>query len=838
MAEKTAVFSVRVDTGNSVNDINSFDKSLQGLNKDIDQTQKNLNDSTATDNFAQNLAELNAKVEAGGLTMRQLSKVVREYQSIALATGETSPIGSEALRNAAALTDRMGDVRAQTAALSSDFVGLDTAVQGIETGAAVFQGVESAIALTGVENEKLMQTMVKLQAVQGVVNSVNTIANNLNSESVLGLQLKIAYEKIYAVAVGQSTGALKLFRIAMIATGVGALIIGLGLLIANFDKVAKFVQTAYDKFNKLGTGVKVVISIMFPLIGIIYGITKALEYFGVIDDETERKSKANAKKRSEYTKKEADENINNLKRQQNAISNRYDHEINKAKAAGKDTTALEQAKRAEMLKTGRAILAEQNKKQAAYKLELDTLKALGDADSKRSKDLKKLIGENAKEMGAQYKANKDNANAIEVANIEAQTKAKEKAVERKKLRDDEKAEIKKWTDEVALLTVAGQEREILDVQNKYAERLKVARKYYKEDSPQVQALLIGQLNEENDINLKYQNEAYEKQKAANALTLKETEDKEKRRIEIAQQYRDLIEDEYQAEVSALAKTQAEKSKLIGENLTAGNITAEDAFAQMLKLEEDYDKKIVEVNKKKNNDIQDAEKKTNEERVKEAQKLIENAQKVLNELNRINDIAKMFEENKLAENKQRADQQTLILDEQLKRQLDNQNLNEAQRTQIQESFAKKKYQIQLKQFQEDDKIKQSQFKRDKALRIAQIAIDTAAAIAKGIAEFGPPPSPAGIAAIAFASAIGITQAAAVAKQQYQGGSAPSAPSVSGGSGMGASAFQINAGNQQTTNTQTTQGTPTTTPNVPIILVESDVTGIQNKVKAQENKSLFG
>jgi hypothetical protein len=389
-----------------------------------------------------------------------------------------------------------------------------------------------------------------------------------------------------------------------------------------------------------------------------------------------------------------------------------------------------------------------------------------------------------------------------------------------------------------LLTVVGQEREILDVQNKYAERLKVARKYYKEDSPQVQALLIGQLNEENDINLKYQNEAYEKQKAANALTLKETEDKEKRKIEIAKQYRDLIEDEYQAEVSALAKTQEEKSKLIGENLTAGNITAMEAFEQMLKLEEEYDKKIVEVNKKKNKDIQDAEKKTNEERVKEAQKLIENAQKVLNELNRINDIAKMFEENKLAENKQRADQQTLILDEQLKRQLDNENLNEAQRTQIQESFAKKKYQIQLKQFQDDDRIKQSQFKRDKALRIAQIAIDTATAIAKGIATFGPPPSPAGIASIAFASAIGIAQAAAVAKQQYQGGSAPSAPNISGGSGMGASAFQINTGNQQTTSTTTGPGSQTTTPSVPIILVESDVTGIQNKVKAQENKSLFG
>jgi hypothetical protein len=40
MAEKTAVFSVRVDTGNSVNDINSFDKSLENLNKEVNATHE------------------------------------------------------------------------------------------------------------------------------------------------------------------------------------------------------------------------------------------------------------------------------------------------------------------------------------------------------------------------------------------------------------------------------------------------------------------------------------------------------------------------------------------------------------------------------------------------------------------------------------------------------------------------------------------------------------------------------------------------------------------------------------------------------------------------------
>jgi hypothetical protein len=399
-------------------------------------------------------------------------------------------------------------------------------------------------------------------------------------------------------------------------------------------------------------------------------------------------------------------------------------------------------------------------------------------------------------------------------------------------------QIAEWEKEAGDMMLTEYEKQKNDVKLKYEERLKIARKYYSEDSKEVQNLLIAQMNEENDIELKQQEQSYAQQKAADEKTTAEIEATDKRNLELMKQYQAQIADEYEKEILIFEKSQEDKVKVLNENLGAGNITQEDYMKEMLKLEEEYDAKIVEVNKKKNNDIVTAEKKTNEERVERAKELIEQAQKGLDQLKKVNDIAKMFEENKIAENKQRAEQETLILDEQMKKQLNNQNLNEAQRTAIQESFAKKKYQIQLKQFQDDDRIKQSQFKREKALRIAQIAIDTASAIAKGIAQFGPPPSPAGIASIAFASAIGIAQAAAVAKQQYQGGSAPVAPDFSGGSGMNASAFQINTGNQQTTSTTTGPGSQTTTPSVPVILVESDVTGIQNKVKAQENKSLFG
>lgn len=196
MANKEAVFTVKVNTGNSVQDLQNADKAVNQLNKDLKTTQTTAKDSSGTDAMAQRLADLDAKLESGGLSMREMTKAMKEYQNIAIQAGASSPIGAQALQNSAQLKDQIGDLKAQTTALSSDFVGLDTSIAGIEVGAQAFMGVQSAMALAGVENEKLTQTMVKLQAVQGLVNSVTTIANKLNSDSILGIQLRTAWGKI------------------------------------------------------------------------------------------------------------------------------------------------------------------------------------------------------------------------------------------------------------------------------------------------------------------------------------------------------------------------------------------------------------------------------------------------------------------------------------------------------------------------------------------------------------------------------------------------------------------------------------------------------------------
>ena len=56
------------------------------------------------------------------------------------------------------------------------------------------------------------------------------------------VNLNAAAQRAYALAVGTSTGAMKAFRLALVATGIGAAVVAIGLLIANYDKLTAAVK--------------------------------------------------------------------------------------------------------------------------------------------------------------------------------------------------------------------------------------------------------------------------------------------------------------------------------------------------------------------------------------------------------------------------------------------------------------------------------------------------------------------------------------------------------------------------------------------------------------------
>ena len=881
MAEKSVVFSLKVNTGNSVQDIQAMDAAVNDLNQDLKATQQTAADGTGLDTFDQKLQELNARVEAGGLTMREMTKTMKEYQNIAAQAGAETPIGQQAIRNAASLKDEIGDLKAQTNALSSDFVGVDTALKGVETGAAAFQGIQSAVALTGVESEALTETMVKLQAVQGLVNAVSIVSNNLNKEAILGIQVRNGLEKaknfiltgsiapaLAGVAATQaqtganvglaasttaSTTAMKLFRLALIATGIGAIVVGIGLLIANFDKVQAAVQGAIKWFDKLGPVGKGLVTALLPIIPLMKGLVSALEFFGLKDDEVTAKLRKNANERIKQNEKEYNAKINTEKKKAKILDENFAQEIRLAQAAGKATEDIEEKKLQAALKTGRLLLQEHKNRIQQIEEEIKFQKALKNVDDEKIKSLEKSLSETKKNKNEQYKENVKAKNDLDVlraeetkaeadAAKERSDKAKARAekrreeakkeaerlaeIERKANEDRIKAEDEQFQLSLELMK-EGQEKELFESTIKYDKM---------RDQAHNNAELLRQIDEQ---------EAAERIAIVNKYSKEELDkiaESEAKKRELRNKWQRYLNSDQENELLDLDEWYKEQEKINSENLKNGNISEEDYLDYQLKLNEDFRKKKADLDKKYVDQEKENAIKAREESLKGVTAAIEGAQRGLDELKKINEFVNQIDQarlNKISENRE-AD--LANLDANMQAQLNQEGLTADQKKQIEEKFAQQKYQVQLKAFNEEEKIKKAQFARDKALRLAQVGIDTASAIVKGIAEFGPPPSPAGIFAIASASLIGITQAMAIMNQKYQAGSAPTPPQLSGGggaslSGAGASSFTANTNTQTTDLTQLGQGQQLQTMTSQVVVLESDITNTQNKVQVQEAKSSF-
>ena len=252
MAE-TVIINAEVDTGNSVEDLEQVEQGIDDVadaGKELSNTQKSFDD-------------LNKKIEKGGLSVRDYGKAVKQYQSIALEAGRTSPIGQEALKRAGELKDKIGDLQNEVKRLGQDGKNLQAALQlgsGIVAGYTAFQGVT---AMLGIENEDLLKTITKLQAATSTLQAIEQIRVALEKESFLVIKAK-------TIATQAMTGAQWLLNAAMSANPIG-------LIVAGFVALGTGIAFLLDKlgiFSGAWDGVKAAIG------GVIDFISGAISWFG------------------------------------------------------------------------------------------------------------------------------------------------------------------------------------------------------------------------------------------------------------------------------------------------------------------------------------------------------------------------------------------------------------------------------------------------------------------------------------------------------------------------------------------------------------------------------
>jgi len=168
----------------------------------------------------------------------QLKEAKNEAQLMVITFGEFSAEAIAAQKKVAELADRMDDFNDRVKALNPDkFAKVQTVVQGISRG---FQAGQGAMALFGAESEDLQKQLVKVQGAMA-------LADGLEGLGKVQQQFKtLAKDGIQALVKSFST-----LKGAIISTGIGVLVIALGYLIANFDKLGFSVKSDADHADDL-----------------------------------------------------------------------------------------------------------------------------------------------------------------------------------------------------------------------------------------------------------------------------------------------------------------------------------------------------------------------------------------------------------------------------------------------------------------------------------------------------------------------------------------------------------------------------------------------------------
>jgi hypothetical protein len=596
---------------------------------------------------------------------------------------------------AARLEDQIGDTRARVSNLASDTFKFDAAVQATQGLAAGFEIAQGAAALFGSESEELQKNLLKVQAATAIANGVQQISNLLLEESKIKTLVLTNAQAAYGLVVGTTTGALKVFRLALAATGIGLLVIGVIALIQNFDKVKKVLSNAIPGFKQVSEA--------------IGGVIDTIKEFVGASDEAD-KAAASFESAAKKQTKAAD-----------AVVERIERQIDIEKSAGRTTIALEIQKEQAVIDANRAIIADYVKKAG-------TLSKLSDEEKAKSKEIN----------DAAVKAVFDASAKIIVIRNNVEREATEKAQEAAKKRAEAE---KKAAEDVAKAreNLAKQELEIF--QDQLDEREKVLNESNNK---------IAELQKTFD-DARFAGNLIEEQKLSDSIAaIKENAVKQ---IAVIDQKAldDAAAKKKEAEekaTQAAEKAAEERSKLVIAGLDDQiniiktlEIVEGSSLNRRIQLIELEAKKRIEaaegsataielINAETEQAIREERRKTTEQGINDAIELVDTTLEVFNA---IVEFQKQASENRIASIEQVRDTEIAAINES---------------TDFESSKIRQREAAQLRADRAIAQEKQKQAKRDKALALFQAGIDLAVSIVKTGAQLGYP------AAIPFQVAAGI------------------------------------------------------------------------------------
>lgn len=316
--------------------------------------------------------------QALGSLKSQLREATQEVTKLSEQFGASSKEAVQAAKRAAELKDKIGDAKSLIDAFNPDakFKALTASLSGVAGGFSALQG---AVGLFGKENEDLQKTLVKVQSAMALSQGLQAVGESIDSFKQLGTVIKT-----------QVVSAFSTLRGALIATGIGALAIGIGLVAANFDKVKKAVLDFIPGLGKLATFFGNIITKVTDFVGVTSQAERALASLEKTTKRGNEGIEARIKVLTAQGGKEKE--IYQLKQQQG------ENELNALRQRLSTTGKLtdEEQKRFRQLKTERDVLAAEEQKRINDNLQEAAKKgedASKEAASKRKEENDKKLKE-------------------------------------------------------------------------------------------------------------------------------------------------------------------------------------------------------------------------------------------------------------------------------------------------------------------------------------------------------------------------------------------------------------------------------------------------------------
>jgi len=543
MAQEEIIFKVGVDTGDSVQDVNKVGDAIENVGKDAKKTdgsfvnlRKELKQLTVQ---LQNLDPASKEFET---VARRAGQIKEQMRGVADAINDADPekFGGKFQRTAEGIAGAFSAVTGAQALFGQQSEEIERQMLRVQGAIALTQGIS---AMKELKNDALdFATSIKTKLV-GAFTSL-TAAELTNAEAT-GTMTTL--QKVYTFVVGASTGAMKAFRIALAATGIGAVVVLLGLAADAMGFFGDSTDETAEKVKKLKE--------------------RQQAYKDQLQAELDLLTKLRAERKDGTTQLE--NNIRVMKAKGASDKEVYEAERSLIKkqldelafALGyKGSLNLEERNKKRQLLTDLQVLdAEYNRKTKE-----DQIKANADAKSRSDAASKKKIEDKQKE-DAEILALKRKITDLTIANIEDEALREQEALKEKQRREKE------------------------DLQKHYADK-KVAKEDFDKlmlELDKNSAIETAKLTEEqnkvkSEKEKEAQNKKFEDQKAfIEADLIRAEEDfnlKQQKRIELENKdfeiqmanteltdgQRELLKAQHEANLVGIAKDSADRQKQIDE----------------------------------------------------------------------------------------------------------------------------------------------------------------------------------------------------------------------------------------------------------------------------------